>query len=202
MSHHAQLVLGTCFKETSFFNELTSSNTELSYFSAETLAIADVRNLIKSAFLKPNSQPTKTIVIEVMAIAVESQQALLKVIEEPPQTTKFVIVVPSKASLLPTLLSRLQQVDIVSESSRKPNEYFLQFLQLPLGGRLELIAKLTKDKRLPELNDLSSGVLLWVENNAQSSIAKQLYFDASMMNMRGAAKKMLLEDVALLLPVE
>lgn len=202
MSHHAQLVLANRLSDSDYLKVVEADDTELSYFTGTTLAIADVRNLIKSAFIKPQNNLTKTIVIEVSNIAVEAQQALLKVIEEPPATTKFVIVVPSKASLLPTLLSRLNLVSVANKVSALANEYFLKFLQLSYSGRIELIAKLTKDKKITEINDLASGALAWTGDNFKSSVASQLYFDVTRVAMRGAAKKMLLEDIALLLPVE
>jgi len=50
---------------------------------------------------------TKYIVLGAKSFNTISQNALLKVLEEPPRNIEFIIIVPTKANLLPTVRSRL-----------------------------------------------------------------------------------------------
>ena len=50
---------------------------------------------------------TKYIILGAKSFNTISQNALLKVLEEPPRNIEFIIIVPTKANLLPTVRSRL-----------------------------------------------------------------------------------------------
>ena len=74
--------------------------------------MGDVRKLIATAYRTPDGDATKqkVVIVTKYIFTVEAQQALLKVVEEPPQTTEFLFVVPYSLQLLPTLLSRLNVI--------------------------------------------------------------------------------------------
>ncbi len=67
--------------------------------------IAQSNITIKEAYIATNS--TKYILLCGATFRKEAQNALLKVLEEPPSNIVFVIITTSKASLLPTIISRL-----------------------------------------------------------------------------------------------
>lgn len=64
-------------------------------------------------------QPGRQIVIvdHAETMGVEAQNALLKLLEEPRADVTFVLTAPTHESLLPTILSRLQTVDILPVSA-------------------------------------------------------------------------------------
>jgi len=68
--------------------------------------ISSARLAVKEAYL--STATTKYIIIYGYSFRVEAQNALLKVLEEPPKNIIFLILANSKSSLLPTIFSRLE----------------------------------------------------------------------------------------------
>ncbi len=70
-------------------------------------AVREIRNFL---WRKPVASPKRTLVIdEAEFLTVEAQNALLKVIEEPPASSLIIVVSSDLDSLLPTIPSRLQK---------------------------------------------------------------------------------------------
>lgn len=67
--------------------------------------INDARAVINESYISSNTQ--KCIVIAGDNFNIEAQNALLKVLEEPPNNIKFILVAKSKNAILPTILSRM-----------------------------------------------------------------------------------------------
>lgn len=201
LDHHAILLVGASLAETSFLDEIQTHDTEMERYTFDVLPIGDVRKIIMSAYRKPFAKPTKTIVIETGSIGVEAQQALLKVLEEPPLTTKFILVVASRTGLLPTVLSRLAAPQI-KQREKPHNELFTMFLKSSYQARLELIAKITKDKDVDRIEFLRTGVMSVLEQKPLIQEADILLWCVSKLFERGASKKMLLEEIARTLTVE
>ncbi len=76
------------------------------------IGVDNVREqVISEAYLKPRCARRKIFIIEQGDIlSDEAQNALLKILEEPPSYVTFIICVTSKEKLLPTVLSRSQTV--------------------------------------------------------------------------------------------
>lgn len=82
-------------------------------------------------------------------ITIEAQNAILKTLEEPPKNSLIVITAGNKSSLLPTIISRCQIVEIVKEkreSDGNLSEEWDKIVSLSLGERLKLAEKLAVDK--------------------------------------------------------
>ena len=81
---------------------ITGENGEKSY------NIDAVRNLRKSAYIKPNeSEKTVFILTNADTMTEKSQNALLKIIEEPPEHAVFIFTCENRFKLLETILSRV-----------------------------------------------------------------------------------------------
>lgn len=200
-NHHAVLLQGASLEESGYAPLLQNEKSEMEIVRFETLAIGDVRKIIQSAYATSLSALTKIIVIEAKNIAIEAQQALLKIFEEPPATTQFIVVLISLEGLLPTLLSRLNQPSGQSIIKRTSNPLFTMFQSSNYAGRLEWIARITKDKDTEQIDSLQAGVVWVLSGNPLPKDAAKLAYCVSQMNVRGASKKMLLEEIALTLPV-
>ncbi len=75
--------------------------------------IADVREIIRLASLKPNDGEKQIFIIcNAGKLREDSQNALLKIIEEPPSTVAIFLLVETRSSLLPTVLSRGQRIHL------------------------------------------------------------------------------------------
>jgi len=82
---------------------------------AKTIPISDIRNLKKELFLKSIDKGRKIILIfdahMLCTGDASSANALLKILEEPPENTTFILVSDYKGQLLPTILSRCQIIN-------------------------------------------------------------------------------------------
>lgn len=120
----------------------------------KAMGIEDVRNIQKAILLKPFRGRTKAVVIEAYeSITTEAQNALLKVLEEPPANTIIIISTQKKELLLPTILSRCKIIELREKESSLINEDSSEFsdtLNIVLNGRigdkLKIVQNVTKDK--------------------------------------------------------
>ncbi|MBQ3181787.1 MAG: DNA polymerase III subunit, partial [Clostridia bacterium] len=89
------------------------------------IGVDNVREqVIAEVYLKPSFANRKIFIIEQGDIlSVEAQNALLKVLEEPPEYVTFIICVTSKEKLLPTVLSRSQTVSFFPLSTETVEKY-------------------------------------------------------------------------------
>jgi DNA polymerase III delta prime subunit len=126
----------------------TSKNTT-------SIGIEDVKNMQKKIFLRPIKSQTKAIVIEESHLLTpEAQNALLKVLEEPPMHTIIVLSAESKDSLLPTIISRCQVITLEEEKLELTPKELLEYIEfikklpaLSVGDRLKKAEVLAKDKQ-------------------------------------------------------
>ncbi len=114
---------------------------------ALSIGIADIRPWQKNLFLTPLSSPfTIGIIPNAELLTTEAQNALLKTLEEPPKHTKIYIESQSSSSLLPTILSRCQIIQLTtkpaSNAASQPSlSTILQLCdtQLSIGKKIALL---------------------------------------------------------------
>lgn len=83
---------------------------------SESIPIFQIRNASFWARLAPSGQ-RKLLIIENADRMMESaRNALLKILEEPPENTRIVLCSAKKSSLMPTILSRLRQYHFVQRN--------------------------------------------------------------------------------------
>ncbi len=92
---------------------LVSSNShpDITVISPEekkkNIAVSQIRELREEAYIKPHSAKKRVFVIDCAdTLNIQSQNALLKILEEPPETVMFILIAESKASFLDTIISR------------------------------------------------------------------------------------------------
>lgn len=95
---------------------------------SDEFLIAQSNATIKEAYIATNS--TKYILLCGATFRKEAQNALLKVLEEPPFNIVFIIVTTSKSSLLPTIISRLPLKYLKTKTLLTPCELDIQTLDL------------------------------------------------------------------------
>lgn len=75
------------------------------------IKISQIRDLCSTLLLKPYEADKRIVIInEAEAMNKEAANALLKVLEEPPANTFFILTSSSPSDLLPTILSRCQNI--------------------------------------------------------------------------------------------
>lgn len=90
----------------------------------KNIAVDQIRKLKANAYIKPHQAHTRVFIIDSADTLNDcSQNALLKVLEEPPGSTVFILIAESKASFLETIISRCVVLTLNSPSFEDGFEY-------------------------------------------------------------------------------
>lgn len=82
----------------------------------KTISVEQIRTMRDDAFVLPNESDSKVYIIDQAELLQEyAQNALLKILEEPPTYATFILCTQSKASLLSTVLSRTAAFSLNTE---------------------------------------------------------------------------------------
>jgi DNA polymerase-3 subunit delta' len=101
----------------------------------DTFLVEDAKLTIEKAYMA--SEETTVIILAAKTFSPIVQNKLLKVIEEPPPKKEFIIITPSKATILDTIRSRLP-ITVLSEE-REEEVLGLELGQLSLATVYEFI---------------------------------------------------------------
>ena len=74
-------------------------------FLRDDFKIEDAKEVISEAY--KSEENTKTLILGAKSFTVPAQNALLKILEEPPRNIVFILLAPNKSTFLPTVRSRL-----------------------------------------------------------------------------------------------
>lgn len=168
------------------------------------IGIDDVRKIISDAHRMPdNGAGERVLVVATQFVTEEAQQALLKIIEEPPQSTRFIFIIPSGYNFLPTLESRFERAEMTEEM--KTTEAFTEFLKAEIADRLILIETAVKNKNLVWQSEIQKGLFHHLQTLDARKVPleklKDLEYVSRLLLTRGASNKFLLEQLALSLEV-
>ena len=203
MQHHALLCVGTheeCLAQIPL-SERTGIDAEVIH--SEQLEIAEARALCERAGTRPIAGLKRRFIISCEQLSHETQNALLKLFEDPPATAQFYIIVPRLSVLLPTLRSRLH-LFYEAEATGNTDEETIAFLSASYRDRLLQIATLAKDKDQKAMRDLVRGIekttAKRLYEDSDSAYASDVLLASRYSETRGASHKMLLEHLALSVP--
>jgi DNA polymerase-3 subunit delta' len=91
----------------------------LRIFFKDDFLIEDAKAVIKEAYIAESDK--KTIALGAKSFNLYAQNALLKILEEPPENIIFIVATPSKSALLPTIRSRMPFLDYRKQGAREPS---------------------------------------------------------------------------------
>lgn len=114
----------------------------------KAIGIEDIRSIQKNLYLKPMRGEFKSIILNIdKEITATAQNALLKILEEPPPSTSIFLVIPDSNTLLPTILSRCKVIKIEDkfEISDDDIKYFRDLAQKFTLDNLGIKLKLAQD---------------------------------------------------------
>jgi len=101
---------------------------EVKVFLRSEFKIDDAKDVAKEAYI--TSQNGKAIILAAQNYNIPTQNALLKLLEEPPPNTRLYIITPSKSALLPTVRSRLPLVKERVQNVVTPFRYDIKRMEL------------------------------------------------------------------------
>ncbi len=197
-NHHAFITYASALSGAAIPEALKVQSVDTEHIICGRFSIDDARALSMRAQQTPLQSPNRVFVIVCEEIAPEAQNALLKLFEEPPVHTLFYVVLPQTAHVLPTLRSRFMLLD--SHSAEQQTEDFALFAEAAYAKRVELIGAKTKDKDTQWVESIVQGCERAASETRQLPLMKAVLFVRRYIKTRGASPKMLLEELALLLP--
>lgn len=118
------------------------------------IGIDHIRTIQKALFLKPLGDKKAIVIYNAQNATLQAQNALLKMLEEPPSHTIIILTAAKKESLIPTIQSRCQIIELAKEEE---NDATLvpELQSLSIAEKLVLAEKVGKSK---------DTALLWVED--------------------------------------
>ncbi len=125
----------------------------------KNISVSQIRQLRSNAFVKAHSAQNRVFIIKrAEKMNEQAQNALLKVLEEPPKGVIFILVTPSRTMMLDTIVSRCNvfsvSSDTKSDDQNKTADMAKEYLRLLFDGSeyemLKLLSKLEKDRNLSD----------------------------------------------------
>ena len=90
----------------------------------KNIAVSQIRDLRTEAYVKPHMAARRVFVIDKAdSMNEQAQNALLKVLEEPPADIIFILIAESATALLDTIISRCTVLSLVPPETNKALEY-------------------------------------------------------------------------------
>lgn len=120
-----------------------------------SISIDQIREVGRKVSLKPYTLPAKIVIIfEAEKLTIPAQNAFLKTLEEPPDNTIFILGTTKLDSLLPTIVSRCQIINIPKpeeilasdQEKEECQQTAVSILKSGLGERLKIASNYSKDK--------------------------------------------------------
>lgn len=181
------------------------ANPDLMVTTYSSFTMDDARALREKASLRALGKDGRMFVLAMPTLAPDVQNALLKTFEEPPAGARFFVAVPSPETLLPTLLSRVQTLDVPGAAVESLIDAAV-FLKAAPEKRVEMLKPLL-EKGDDDKRDLSGTLsflaalekLLGQKPEANERGLKSVYRARKYITDRGALAKALLEQLALLI---
>lgn len=187
-THHAYLYLGS---DTAVLPlSVQQPSIDVLHYSSQRWGINDTRQLIAAAAQRPVAGPQHSFVVVAAELTNEAQNALLKLLEDPPPGAVFYLVVPSLDRLLPTVHSRLALVSAPAPLS--VSAVWDEFCALSLPDQLTEIAERAKIKDVT----WQQAILTAAVQQTVLPQSVRVLVDSNRARA-GVSRKMLLEEVAL-----
>ena len=90
----------------------------------KNISVAQIRNLKNETFVKPHMSKKRVFIIDgADTMNEQSQNALLKVLEEPPGEIVFILITETKAALLDTIISRCVTLTLSTPEKNQAAEF-------------------------------------------------------------------------------
>lgn len=198
--HHAALFRTDSVRSITLHLDNQSSDIQDIY--VDRFGIDDARELVRKAYNRPVEAIEQVLVVRTNFVTLEAQNALLKVLEEPPQSTRFIFVLPRGFEVLSTLISRFSEEFSGEDiSSLESNVVFNTFLSESYQERLASIDQAIKKKDVLWQQLVKQGLVQYIkESDNIAGCLRELEYVVRILLTRGASNKMLFEHIALTLP--
>mgnify|MGYP003393835274 CR=1 FL=1 len=174
----------------------------------ETFGIDDAHTLQERATQAAVGAGPKVFAIVTTALTRDAQNALLKLFEDAPRETFFFLIMESAGRLLPTLRSRLFTTRVREVAA--PATEARQFPTLSIPERMALLKSYIESEEdsrnrdvqqfLSELTHIYTAVLHTAPTKEHAHVMERLLTLSRYATQTGPSRKMILEELAVILP--
>lgn len=160
---HAFIVTGdTPSSRADFIAEKNSIGTELIHIATEksSITIKQVQELSTPLSISPRL-PRIVWIEEANLLTIPAQNALLKMLEEPPLDTTFYLTCASKTSLLPTILSRSKVIALTYKAKVEDSNILRDLktiMAMTPGDRIANIVKRDRSESISWMESIESSL--------------------------------------------
>jgi len=120
--------------------------TPIGLDSKTEIGIDDIRGLQRIANLPPYEGKCKVFIIDdAEYLSTEAANSLLKILEEPPQSVVWLLLVAEEEHLLPTIISRCQRLELKPVPSEQVQETLINSYKVE-ANRAKLLAQLCRGR--------------------------------------------------------
>lgn len=106
---------------------INDNHPDVRIIDNKTVKIDDIRGAIKEVYKKPYEGSKKVLIINNFETStIESQNAILKTLEEPPKTAILILLAKHTMSILDTIKSRCQKLKMLRIDTSLLKEYLLE----------------------------------------------------------------------------
>src|SRR6185295_6243893 len=116
----------------------------------KAIGIENIRIIQEKIALKPFKGERKALIVDLFSgITQEAQNAMLKLLEEPPANTLIFLTIANKDGLLPTIISRCKiiEINVKDEIFSDSQGYIDRILNSGDGEKLEIAQEFGKDRQ-------------------------------------------------------
>ncbi len=149
-----------------------------------SIGIAEARKIKETIFLTPSMGNKKAVIIEnANLLTAEAQNALLKILEEPPESAFIILVSNMLENFLPTAISRCEVINLAENNtihSEKEDGELLKNLNELLSGGINCRLKLaqdngkTKETALLFLEQIIKGMEIKLAEHQEIDLARKI----------------------------
>ncbi len=139
------------------------------FYECDEFKIEHSKELIREAYIAEES--TKYLIVFAKAYRIEAQNAILKLLEEPPRNIIIILVSPTKTAFLPTILSRMR-IEYI-KTQKEPIDLGLDIKKMELSDILSFL-KSKKSIKKDELKQIVEELLKLSVKNKIALNSKEL----------------------------
>ncbi len=159
------------FSENVFLLSAEKEKSEQGAVKSENLGVEEVKSVLKSLAFSSRQKPRALVIDQADNLTIQAQNALLKILEEPPEGASIILLTDRPGALLPTVRSRLQVVRFRFSDTDEPTVDSLpKRLRFCLTSaenidRLSLAEKISLAEKLSALEggELAQVLRFWTE---------------------------------------
>lgn len=212
MAHHAYFAVGERAQAIAgaraFADRVlddASSTLETIVLSFELFSVEDARKLISIASTS-GAGGNKVIIVSLARFFHESQNALLKILEEPPAGTTIILCVPSDGIFIPTLRSRLLPVPVQTNTkgethAQNRESISARFLAANAAGRKKIVDSLLEQSKSDKDETKQQARRTAIELIQGLTEAAHAQFRAAKTPNAKNEARALLEDLSAFMPI-